>query len=106
MFSIMDTILCQFKTQSNCWVVAKYLCLVLLRYLGGFLFSRADWIPPRKFILDECSVLFYLFMILLDEILSHGQLIIPALMLSIDLSFLLGSLKLKQSDKLSLNRKN
>ena len=41
MFSIMDTILCQFKTQSNCWVVAKYLCLVLLGYLGGFLFSRA-----------------------------------------------------------------
>ena len=59
----------------------------------------------RKFILDERSVLFYLFMILLDEILSHGQLIIPALMLSIDLSFLLGSFKLKQSDKLSLNKK-
>ena len=44
-------------------------------------------------------------MILLDEILSHGLLIIPALMLSIDLSFLLGSFKLKQSDKLSLNKK-
>ena len=25
----------------NCWVVANYLCLVLLGYLGGFLFSRA-----------------------------------------------------------------
>ena len=37
----------------------------------------------------------YLFMILLDENLSHGQVIIPALMLSIDLSFLLGSLKLQ-----------
>ena len=44
-------------------------------------------------------------MILLDENLSHGQVIIPALMLSIDLSFLLGSFKLKQSDKLSLNKK-
>ena len=44
-------------------------------------------------------------MILLDEILSHGLLIIPALMLSIDLSFLLGSFKLKQSGKLSLNFK-
>ena len=44
-------------------------------------------------------------MILLDEILSHGLLIIPALMLSIDLSFLLGSFKLKQSDKPSLNKK-
>ena len=39
-------------------------------------------------------------MILLDEILSRGQLIIPALMLAIDLSFLLGSFKLNQSDKL------
>ena len=47
----------------------------------------------------------YLFMILLDENLSHGQVIIPALMLSIDLSFLLGSFKLKQSGKLSLNLK-
>ena len=44
-------------------------------------------------------------MVLLDEILSHGLLIIPALMLSIDLSFLLGSFKLKQSDKPSLNKK-
>ena len=63
------------------------------------------WIPPRKFILDECSVLFYLFMILLDEILSHGQLIIPALILAIDLSFLLVSFKLNRSDELSLNKK-
>ena len=44
-------------------------------------------------------------MILLDEILSHGQLIILALMLAIDLSFLLGSFKLNQSDKLSLNKR-
>ena len=85
--------------------MAKYLCLVLLRYLGGFLFPRADWIPPREFILDECSVLLYLFMILPDEILSHGQLIILALMLSIDLSFLLGSFKLNWSYELSLNKK-
>ena len=44
-------------------------------------------------------------MILPDEILSPGQLIIPALMLAIDLSFLLGSFKLSQSDRLSLNKK-
>ena len=48
-----------------------------------------------------CSI----FMILLDGILSPGQLTIPALMLAIELSFLLGSFKLKQSDKLSLNKK-
>ena len=30
-----------FKTQSSCLVVASYLCLVLLGYLGEFLFSRA-----------------------------------------------------------------
>ena len=34
-------------------------------------------------------------MILLDGILSPGQLIIPTLTLAIDLSFLLGSLKLQ-----------
>ena len=79
--------------------MANYLCLIFLGYLGGFLFSRA-LIPPRKFILDECSVLFYLFMILLDGILSPGQLIIPARMLAIDLSFLLGSFKLNQSEEL------
>ena len=65
----------------------------------------SDCIPLRKFISDECSVLFYLFMILLEGILSPGQLIIPALMLAIDLSFLLGSFKLNLSDELSLNKK-
>ena len=44
-------------------------------------------------------------MILLEGILSPGQLIIPALMLAIDLSFLLGSFKLNLSDELSLNKK-
>ena len=44
-------------------------------------------------------------MILIDGILSSGQLIIPALMLAIDLSFLLGSFKLNRSDKLNLNKK-
>ena len=44
-------------------------------------------------------------MILLNEILSHGQLIIPALRLAIDLSFLVGSFKLNWSDELSLNKK-
>ena len=63
------------------------------------LFQDSDWIHLRKFILDESSVLFCLFMILLDEILSSGQLIIPALILAIDLSFLLGSFKLNQSDE-------
>ena len=58
----------------------------------------------RKFILDECSVLVYLFMILLDAVLSPGQLIIPALTLAIDISFLLGTLN--QSNDLSLNQKN
>ena len=44
-------------------------------------------------------------MILLDGILSPGQLTIPALMLAIDLSFLLGSFKLNQSGKLRLSKK-
>ena len=44
-------------------------------------------------------------MIFLDGILSPGQLVIPALMLAIDLSFLLGSFKLNRSDELSLNKK-
>ena len=44
-------------------------------------------------------------MILLEGILSPDQLIIPALMLAIDLSFLLGSFKLNLSDELSLNKK-
>ena len=42
-------------------------------------------------------------MILLDGILSPGQLIIPAVILAIDLRFLLGWFKLKGSDELSLN---
>ena len=42
-------------------------------------------------------------MILLDGILSPGQLIVPAVMLAIDLSFFLGSFKLNLSDELSLN---
>ena len=61
--------------------------------------------PPRKFVLHECSVLFYLFIIILDGILSPGQLKIPALRLAIDLSFLLGSFKLNRSAELSLNKK-
>ena len=52
---------------------------------GGF---RA---PDRKFILEESSVLFCL-LILLDGIFSPVQLLIPALNLPIDLSFLLVSL--------------
>ena len=44
-------------------------------------------------------------MILIDGILSSGQLKIPALRLAIDLSFLLGSFKLNRSDELSLNKK-
>ena len=51
---------------------------------------------------QSCSI----FMILLDGILSSGQLIIPAVILAIDLRFLLGSFKLKWSDELSLNKKN
>ena len=44
-------------------------------------------------------------MILLDGILSPGQLIISTLILAIDLSFLLGSFKLNQSGKLRLSKK-
>ena len=44
-------------------------------------------------------------MILLEGILSPDQLIIPALMLAIDLRFLLGSFKLNLSDELSHNKK-
>ena len=58
-----------------------------------------DWMPPRKFILEESSVLVCLLMVLLDGILSPGQLI-PALTLTIDSSCLLA-----QSDKLSLSQK-
>ena len=50
-------------------------------------------------------MLFCLFMILLDGILSPGQLTIPALMLAIDLSFLIGSFKLNWNDELNLNEK-
>ena len=42
---------------------------------------------------------------LLDGNLSPGQLIIHALMLGIDLSFLLGSFKFNRSYELSLNKK-
>ena len=49
--------------------------------------------------------MFYLFIRLLNGILSPGQLTIPALMLAIDLSFLLGSFKLNRNDELSLNKK-
>ena len=55
---------------------------------------------------QACSVLFYLFMILQDGLLSPGQLKIHALMLAIDLSFLLESFELNWSDELSLNKKN
>ena len=43
--------------------------------------------------------------IILDGILSPGQLKIPAQKLAIDLSFLLGSFKLNWSYELSLNKK-
>ena len=49
--------------------------------------------------------MFYLFIIILDGILSPGQLKIPALRLAIDLSFLLGSFKFNRSYELSLNKK-
>ena len=65
----------------------------------------SDWIPARKFVLDECSILFFLSIIILDGILSPGQLKISALWLAIDLSFLLGSFKLNHSDELRLNKK-
>ena len=70
-----------------------------------FVLQGSDWISHRKFILDESSVMFCLFMTLLDGILSSGQLKIPALRLTIDLSFLLGSFKLNLNDELSLNKK-
>ena len=46
-----------------------------------------------------------IFTILLDGILSPGKLIIPALMLAIDLSFLIGSFKLNWNDELNLTEK-
>ena len=77
----------------------------ILGYLGGFLFLGLWLDTLRKFVLDECSVLFYLFIIILDGILSPVQLKIPALRLTIDLSFLLGSYKLNRNDELSLNKR-
>ena len=44
-------------------------------------------------------------MVLPDGLLSPGQLITLALMQAINLSFLLGSFKLNQSDVLSINKK-
>ena len=60
-----------------------------------FPLQGSDWIALSKFILENNLVLFCLFMILLNGILSPGQLIIPALTLAIDLGFLLGLLKLQ-----------
>ena len=78
-----------FLNQSNCWVGANYLCLVLLDYLGGFLYSKAlIGQALKKFILEkESSVPFRLLLILLGGILSPSQLIKPALVLAINMNF-------------------
>ena len=81
--------------------VANYLCLVL-GYLGKFLYYQTltDW--PWKNLLKNYSHI-QVTVILLDEIPSPGQLIMPALTLAINLSFFLLP-KLNQNKKFRQRR--
>ena len=91
-----------FQNQSNCWVCCQ-LPMSSTSWLLWWIshFQGTDWPALRKLILEESKL--RLLLILLDGILSPGQLIIPALTLAIYMNFLLGSLKLNQNKKLSFN---
>ena len=69
-------------------MLANYLCPVL-GYLGEFLHSKAQIVGTEKiYFKRKIVVMFRSLLILLDEIPSPGQLIMPALTLAINLSFL------------------
>jgi len=82
--------------------VANYLCLVL-GYLGKFLYYKTLTGWPEKIYLKKNYSHIQVTVILLDGIPSPGQLIMPALTLALNLSFLL-LLKLKQSNKQSFSK--
>ena len=83
-------------------LVANYLCLVL-GYLGKFLYYKTLTGWPWENLLKKNYSHIQVTVILLDGILSLGQLIRPALNLAKNLSFLL-LLKLNQSNKQSFSK--
>ena len=83
--------------------VANYLCLIL-GYLGKFLYYKALTGWPWENSLKKINYShIQVTLILLGGIPSPGQLIMPALTLAINLSFLL-LLKLSQSNKQSFSK--
>ena len=95
------------KNQSNCWVCGQ-LPVSSTSGLPWWIFplQGSDWIALRKFILEERNYSPVQPTIgILGGIPSPSQLIISAPTLAIDMNFLLGSLKLNQNNKLSLNQK-
>ena len=82
--------------------VANYLCLVL-GYLGKFLYYKTLTGWPWENLLKKNYSHIQVTIILLDGILSLGQLIMPALILAISLSFFL-LLKLNQNNKKSFSK--
>ena len=82
--------------------VANYLCLVL-GYLVKFLYYKTLTGWPWENLLKKNYSHVQVIVILLDGILSLGQLIMPALTLAINLSFFL-LLKLNQSNKKSFSK--
>ena len=84
--------------------VANFLCLVL-GYLGKFLYYKTLTGRPWENLLKKNNYRhIQVTVILLDGIPSLGQLIMTALTLDINLSFLL-LLKLNQSNKQSFNKR-
>ena len=83
--------------------VANYLCLVL-GYLGKFLYYKTltGWLW-ENLLKKKIIVIFRSLLIILDGIPSPGQLIMPALTLAINLSFLL-LFKFNQSNKQSFSK--
>ena len=82
--------------------VANYLCLVL-GSLVKFLYYKTNWLALRKFTFKKNYSHIQVTVILLDGIPSLGQLIMPALTLTINLSFFL-LLQLNQSNKKSFSK--
>ena len=82
--------------------VADYLCLAL-GYLGKFLYYKTLTGWPWENLLKKNYSHIQVTIILLDGILSLGQLIMPALILAINLSFFL-LLKLNQNNKKSFSK--
>ena len=82
--------------------VSNYLCLVM-GYLGKFLYHKVLIGWPWENLLKIYIVIFMSLLISLDGIPSLGQLIMPALTLAINLSFLL-LLKFNQSNKRSFSK--